>query len=288
MFETKDINPIGIGTFRIDLTNPTDSLKALNYSFNNGQNYIDTSHLYENGNNLIFLSDFFKQINRENIFITTNLERYIEQVADIERQLDNYLKLMKLDYVDGLQLHTPLATKIPLLDTFAAMNELVKKGKVRFLSSSNMTLEDLQLVQSNFKLFGFSGPFNFECRIYEKIGVLDYCAKENIKFIAYQPLRRNRTASREYPLLVELSQKYGKTQNQIILNWIIKEKKLSTLLKTTNISNIKDNLESLNFSMNVEDIQKMNDFESKEFSAIEIDWKGNGGVTIDQLPNQFD
>ena len=35
-------------------------------------------------------------------------------------------------------------------------------------------------------------------------------------FCAYQPLRRNRTANRNYPLLIELSNKYNKTQNQIL------------------------------------------------------------------------
>ena len=282
-----EIQPIGIGTFRIDLSDYENSLAALKYSFDRGQNYIDTSHLYENGKNLAFLADFFKTIDREKIFITTNIERYIEKPEDVEAQLDAYLKLMNLDHVDCLQLHTPLASKIPLLETFDSMNRLVTKGKTRFLGASNMNLEGLQSVQNNFKLFNFSAPFNLECKIYEKIGVLDYCAANNILFIAYQPLRRNRTAARNYPVVAGLSDKYGKSQNQIILNWIVKEKKIHVLIKSGNIQNIKENLAALDFMMEAEDLAKLNAFDSPECSAIEIDWKGLGGITIDQVPNSF-
>lgn len=40
--------------------------------------------------------------------------------------------------------------------------------------------------------------------------------------------------------------------------------------------------------MSKEDYSKLNQFRSKEFDEIKIDWNGNGGVTIDQLANQFE
>lgn len=290
MIDIKNIHPVGIGTFRIDLADLSKSLAALHHSFECGQNFIDTSYLYENGKNITFLADFFQSINRDNIFILSNIEKFVENPTDVETQLDQYLKMMKLDYVDCLQLHERAATKIPLLETFAEMDGLVKKGKVRFLGGSNFDLEDLMMVQNNFPLTTFQGIFNLENKIYEKVGVLDYCENNNIRFIAYQPLRRNRTANRNYPILTELATKYGKTQNQIILNWIVKEKKINALLKTTNIPRIDENLDALDFVMDLADYEKLNNFESAEFSNIEIDWKGTGkkGVLIHQLPNQFD
>ena len=113
--------------------------------------------------------------------------------------------------------------------------------------------------------------------------------ENDITFIAYQALRRNRTAKRNYPLLVELSKKYNKTQNQIILNWIIKEKGMKPIVKCTNIERINENLGVLNFEMEKEDYDKLNNFRSEEFDNIKIDWYYSGeGVTIDQLANQFE
>jgi len=118
--------------------------------------------------------------------------------------------------------------------------------------------------------------------------IIDYCKDHNIKFCAYQPLRRNRTANRNYPLLVELSEKYSKTQNQIILNWIIKHKKLNVLIKTTNNNRINENINSLNFEMDIKDYNKLDSFRAEEFDNIVIDWEGKGGITVDQLANQFE
>jgi diketogulonate reductase-like aldo/keto reductase len=131
--------------------------------------------------------------------------------------------------------------------------------------------------------------YNLECKIYEDIGVLDYCKKNEIIFVCYQPLRRNRTAQRNYPVLVALAEKYQKTQNQILLNRIIKEKNIFPLVKTTDIAKIKENVASLDFVLNPTDYETLNEFRSPEFDTIEIDWNNNGqGITIDQLANQFD
>ena len=289
MIGKKEIHPLGIGTFKLDLADRNSTMRALQYSFDHGQNFIDTSYLYENGENITFLADFFNVLNRENIFIITSIEKFVENPMDIEAQLDNYLKMMGLDYVDCLQLHEPAATKIPLIETFESMNQMVKKGKTRFLGASNLNSEDLRLIHDNFKLFHFSGAFNLECKAYEEIGAVNYCSKNDVLFIAYQALRRNRTAGKNYPVLVELAQKYGKTQNQIILNWIVKEKKTFPLVKAGKIENIKENLAALDFEMDEFDMKKLNDFNSPEFESVNIDWKNKGnGVVIHQLPNQFE
>ena len=143
-------------------------------------------------------------------------------------------------------------------------------------------------INANVKLDFFEGVYNLECKINESIGILDYCKKNNIEFVAYQPLRRNRTQLKNYELLVELSQKYNKTQNQIILNWIMKEKKINVLIKSTNCDRIDENIKSLDFEMEENDYKRLNDFKNEEFENIKIDWDNVGdGISIDQFPNQF-
>ena len=47
-------------------------------------------------------------------------------------------------------------------------------------------------------------------------------------------------------------------------------------------------MEALQFNLEKEDYDKLNVFRAKEFDTIQIDWGGKGGVTIDQLANQFE
>ena len=169
------------------------------------------------------------------------------------------------------------------------MYRLRKTGKTRYLGISNCSLQELKEINANVKLDFFEGVYNLECKTNESIGILDYCKKNNIEFVAYQPLRRNRTHLRNYDLLVELSRKYNKSQNQIILNWIIKEKNIKVLIKSTNCNRIDENIESLNFKMEKDDYKRLNDFKNEEFENIKIDWNNTGdGISIDQLPNQFE
>ena len=113
-----------------------------------------------------------------------------------------------------------------------------------------------------------------------------YCKENNILFTAYQPLRRNKIAQKNYPFLHFLAKKYNKTQNQIMINWIVKEKEIMPLIKSTNKDRIKENIEALNFEMKKDDYQLLNNFQNEKINTIEINWIDESGVTIDQLANQ--
>jgi len=284
----QDIFPIGIGTWKIDCENFKEDLDSLLYSYYRGQNYLSLYMLYNNGEVVKKISEFVACVDRDKLFINVNLEPTIKKVSDIEKQLDDYLSILHLDYVDSLQLHSPFYSEIPLLDVYQEIKRLVLVGKVRYIGISNVHLEQLKEINEKVNIDFFEGVYNLECKYYEDSGVIDFCRKNHIQFIAYQTLRRNRTAKHNYAILVELAQKYEKTQNQIILNWIMKEKGIFPLIKSTNKLRIDENLNALGFVMEKEDYGKLNAFRSEEFDRVLIDWDRGDGVVIDQLANQFD
>ena len=288
MINKNDILELGIGTWKIDYENIKNDMQSLIHSYNLGQNYLSLSMLYNNGEVVRQLKRFINKVDRDKLFIATNLEPTIECRDDIEKQLNEYLQILDIEYVDMLQLHKPSFSKIPLIDVYKEIQRLVNLGKVKYIGISNASLEQLSLINKEIKIDFFEGIYNLECKIYEDIKVLDYCDKNDIKFLCYQPLRRNRTAKRNYPLLVELASKYDKTQNQIILNWIINEKKMIALVKSTNINRINENKQALDFKMDIEDYERLNNFRSEEFDNVKVDWDDNGGISIDQLANQFE
>lgn len=301
--EKKDIFPIAIGSYglgasrseswednKTELVIDEKEMQSIIYSYERGQNYIDTSYIYAGGQTMKFISEFIKRVDRNKLFIAVKIENFIEKVEDIEEQLDKYLEILGIDYADSILLHTPKASKIPLEDSYNELKRLVGIGKSRHISASNLNIEQLKIIveELNIDLFSFEGLYNLECKQNEDVGILDYCKKHNILFFNYQPFRRNRTANHNYPLLVELANKYNKTQNQILLNYYIYEKKLVPITKTNKIEHIDLNLEALNFKMEQIDYDKLNEFRCKEFDALEVDWQDNGGISIYKFANQVE
>lgn len=299
----ENIFPIAIGSYGLgasrseswadnnqELVINEDEMNAVLYSYEKGQNYIDTSYIYAGGLTMKFISEFIKRVDRNKLFISVKIENYIEKIEDIEEQLDKYLKVLGIDYADTILLHTPRASKIPLEDSYNELKRLVSIGKSRYISVSNLNIDELKMIveKLNIDLFSFEGLYNLECKQNEDVGIIDYCKEHNILFLNYQPFRRNRTANHNYPLLVELANKYNKTQNQVLLNYYIYEKKLIPITKADKIEHVNLNLEALNFRMEQEDYNRLNEFRCEAFDKLEVDWQDNGGIPIYKFANQVE
>ena len=286
MLEKEEFFPIGIGTWKVDPDNFEKDLEALRYSFELGQNYLPLSMLYNNGKVVERMKEFIKLVGRENLFICANLERYVENIEDVEKQLNNYLNILDIEYVDCFQIHTFAICKIPMIDIYREINRLVRMGKVKYIGVSNVNLEQLKQINTISQIDFFEGVYNLDCKYYENTGVIKYCKEKNILFTAYQPLRRNKIAQKNYDFLKQLAEKYNKTQNQIMINWIVKEKDILPLIKSTNKDRIKENVEALSFEMEKADYEILNAFQNEKINDIKINWNDESGVTIDQLANQ--
>lgn len=297
----ENIFPLAIGTYGLgasrseswednnnEIVINEEEMNALMYSYEQGQNFIETSYIYAGGQTMKFVSEFLKRVDRNKLFITVKIENFIEKVEDIEEQLDKYLKILGIDYADSILLHTPKASKIHLEESYKELKRLVSIGKSRNISASNLSINQLKMIveELGIELFSFEGLYNLECKQNGDVGILDYCKKHNILFINYQPFRRNRTANHNYPLLVELANKYNKTQNQILLKYYVKEKNIIPITKANKIEHIKLNLEALNFEMEQQDYQRLNDFRCEEFDKLKVDWLDNGGIPIYKFANQ--
>ena len=285
MVELKDIHPIGIGTWTISKQNYDKDIKGLLYSFSKGQNLIELNASYLAGETLDVVADFIKQIDREKIFLSIVMTYGVKCADDVYKYLDLYMKKLNTDYVDcityGATLDFLEKEGFSAENYLQAVKNLQNQGKTRFIGMSNLSPEE-------YKKYGpfdhFEGVYGLETKVYEDNGILKL-AKNS--FVAYQPLRRNRTAKMNYNVLTTLAKKYNKTQNQIILNWIIKHKNIRVLCKCTDKKHINENIDSLSFKMTNEDYKMLDEFRSEFFDNLKVKYCENGdGIIIHQIPNQ--
>lgn len=294
------IFPLGIGTWGIgglvERDNSIDEGKqtdALAYMFSNGMNFAEANMWYSQGYSAEILARGLARSNqkRESIFICQAI--YLKENKDLKssiKELDQVLELFGSDYIDSLQFSAGSFDIASFAEITEWIDLLLSKKKIRYTSITN---EDLGLLKKyhqkyNDHLFSHEVAYNFEARVNEELGIIPYATEHNIKTVVYQPLRRNRTAQRNWSPLVHLASQYKKTQNQIILSWIHSKGYLA-LTKSETIAHIDEHLEAMQFEMKPEDLELLNSFHIPGYRHPEIDWHKTGaGVSIDQLSNIFD
>ncbi len=300
MLNKKDLSKIGIGTWGIGGfaerntdNNDQKQIEALAHMFRSGMNYVELNIWTSQAQSVELASKGLEAsgIKRDDVFLSQAIYSYTASTqSQAEEELSNLCKLFKTDYMDSISLTTSAIIEIGKDKVIDWYKKCLNENKARYINLNNPSLETLKEFHQIFgdKLFSIEIGFNFEIRENFDNGIIDYANKNNILCVIYQPLRRNRTALRNWPLLVELSEKYKKTQNQILLNWI-SSKGMLPLTKSESIEHINEHLESTRFEIDAKDINKLDDFRPPNYTSPKVFWTQTGeGVRVDQLSNKFD
>src|ERR1700730_6166421 len=126
---------------------------------------------------------------RNRVFIATKVSPRHFPRADVLIAADKSLERLGTDYIDLYQLHWPNCT-VPIEETMGAMEELVERGKIRFIGVSNFSVSELrkaQLALSKYRVVSNQVRYSLVDRSLE-VDLLRYCAENKITVIAYSPL----------------------------------------------------------------------------------------------------
>lgn len=212
-------------------------------------------------------------------------------LSEMKDKFVEYLKLMNIEKVDTFMVSSQMEGRFgrPALQDF--MEEILQSNLADTLGLNNFNLEQLNSYYSRFgkKIVLHELCHNFEIRVFEDLGIIHRNQELGIQSITYQPLRRNKTSNRNWPLLVSLAEKYGKTQNQIILNWLYRLGIL-IMLKSGNQKHTDENIDALNFTISDEDIELINKFKI-EWNMPQLDWlnfNAEEALYVAKLSNVFD
>uniref|UniRef100_A0A914Y3T6 NADP-dependent oxidoreductase domain-containing protein n=1 Tax=Panagrolaimus superbus TaxID=310955 RepID=A0A914Y3T6_9BILA len=266
--------------------------KSLTVALENGYRLIDTAFVY--GNEEIIgktLQKFYDsgKLQRSDVFVTTKLPPFFHRNDDVEKCLNEQLKALKTDYIDLYLIHSPCPCKkdpekpmfyfdangmiveeaVDHLETWKAMENLNKAGKVRSIGLSNFNKEQIQRICDNAEI----PPDNLqvECHIlFPQNELFDFCKSKGISFTAYAPLgspsRQNFLPNTEWPEgdvlhhpnVMEISKKYGKTPAQILLRQLI-QRGISAIPKSVTPSRIIENINIFDFELDFNDIKALED-----------------------------
>lgn len=230
-----------------------------------GYTHIDTAEMYGGGHTEELVEQVIQDYRRQDLFITSKVWHITMRYQDTLQALDGSLKRLGTNYLDLYLIHRP-NKDIPLEETFRALNELVKQGKVRHLGVSNFDLDQLVRAQgySETPLVTNQVPYNLHNRLYVKNGVLDFCQKNNILLTAYSPIERGHLVSD--PTVRNIAGRLGATPAQVALQWLLRQPGVIALPMSTRKDHLQENLGALDLDLSGDDFEALNQIELSEES----------------------
>ena len=174
---------------------------------------------------------------RSELFITGKVWNNC-QGYDLTRQsFEQSLSDLGIGYFDLFLVHWPLPGIFT--ETYRALEDLHKEGKVKSLGLSNFTMEDYEVLSKTMTIAPVCNQIEVNPLLYRK-ETIDFYQQKNIVVVAYKPLGASKVLKNV--TILEIAAKYPNlTPGQLCIKWGV-QNGLSVLPKSSNMERMTANL----------------------------------------------
>jgi len=249
---TYTVNRIGLGTNRLRESSETRNL--LKRAVELGINFIDTANIYQSGQSEQTIGSVLSPY-PEDLVIATKGGMVSGSEANNEPEylrkcLNESLKRLKTGCVPLYHIHR-LSPKTPIKVTMGFLNEMKKKGKIKYIGISEVTIAQIEEARKTGEVNSVQNNYSLAERKHDD--VVDYCEGNNIVFIPFFPLRINDAKKAE-----RIAKKYNATVSQISLAWLLKRSKVMLPIPgTLSVDHLEENFKSLDIELTGEDFEAL-------------------------------
>jgi aryl-alcohol dehydrogenase-like predicted oxidoreductase len=192
------VSVVGLGCNNFGMTiDEHQSAEVVHAALDAGINFFDTADMYGGTDSERFLGRALANRRHDAIVATKFGLRVNDEFGGganpdyVRRAVDASLRRLNTERIDLYQLHKP-DPSVPIGDTLAAMNDLVKAGKVREIGCSNFSAAQLREAEAAVKsgaakYLSVQNEYSLLHREPEKEG-LSECERLGLAFLPYFPL----------------------------------------------------------------------------------------------------
>jgi aldehyde reductase len=246
---------LGLGTA---VLNQEEAYNSVTAAINAGYRLIDGALRYQNERAVgKAIKDAIKarKVTRKELFVTTKLWDNFHHPDRVRDGLYHSLFDLKLNYVDLYLIHWPFGihdngtfSNDDFLDTYAALENLVREGLVKSIGVSNFNKEQLDKLLTKAIIKPVVNQIEVQPYFQNK-ELVEYTKSLGIKVTAYSPLGGSRPpydpARQESPLknayIKQVADREGYSVAQMILKYL-HHQELITIPRSSNASHVRENI----------------------------------------------
>jgi aryl-alcohol dehydrogenase-like predicted oxidoreductase len=331
-----EVTRVCLGTMTFGQQNTeSDAHSQLDYALERGINFVDTAEMYPvppraqtQGSTERYIGTWLKKSGkRSEIILASKIagpnaamswvrgEKHNLDAANIRQAVEDSLRRLQTDYIDLYQIHWPSRNvpifgansfvpqkerpHVPIEETLAALDEMVKAGKIRHIGVSNESAWGVCefIKQSEVKglprIATIQNLYNLTARAFETALLDEVCFREDVGLLAYSPLAFGQlsakyiddpkavgrltifppTWSPRYlrPAVIEAAKEYaalaranGMTPAQMALAWCYSRWFVaSTIIGATNLAQLKENIDAEQVTLSDEVVAAINAIHAK-------------------------
>ncbi|MCA9392013.1 aldo/keto reductase [candidate division WWE3 bacterium] len=243
-----DIPVLGFGAYQ--LAKGDETYNAVRWALESGYRHIDTAQFYQNEKE-VGTAIRESGIAREEIFVTTKLANANHGYEQTKIAFDASLKALGTDYIDLFLLHWPVEGK--RLDSWKALEELVRTDECRSIGVSNFTEEHIDELMKGSKIVPAMNQVEFHPFLYQR-GLFNYCQQHEIVITAYSPLTAGERLDDQ--TITSIAHSHNKTPAQVMIRWALQHD-VVVIPKSAHKERIIENVAVFDFELSEEDMQTL-------------------------------
>jgi aryl-alcohol dehydrogenase-like predicted oxidoreductase len=273
------------------------SIRSIEKAIDLGINFYDTAPVYGFGYSEELLGKALHSKRKEVVIATKcGLRWKKEEIKALEKratkesileEIDLSLQRLQTNYIDLYQVHWPDETT-PIEETMDTLLQIQKIGKVRYIGVSNYSVDQMKESLKYGQIVSLQPMYSMLERDIEK-EILPFCIENNIGIICYSPLASgvltgkydentkfedwrgqgiigNFTGDvfvshiRKVKEITKIAQKYGKTTAQLAINWLLRQRGVTTaIVGVKNPNQVEQNTGAVGWVISDDDLKIISD-----------------------------
>jgi diketogulonate reductase-like aldo/keto reductase len=256
----RPVASIGQGTWKIEGANAAAAIATLRRGLDLGLTHIDTAEMYGSGASEKLIGKAIEGRRDEVFLVSKVLPNHASKhgtLAACEKSLAH----LRTDRLDCFLLHW--RGNVPLQETVAAFETLVRQGKILAWGVSNFDVPDLAEVAA---IAGAGHPacnqvlYHLQERAIEH-AVLPWCRKHGSAVVAYTPFGESSAifAGKSAParVLQEIATALGATPRQVALRFLLRQPETFVIPKASDLAHVTENAAAYAVTLSDADVARI-------------------------------